>query len=207
MISRDTCDPTIRKKHSTLDSFVALLNDHELISCTGFYCFRRDNTSLVFCLSPVSTCFPIIKSPNWRSVRILRNDTSNFIKVLLHLIHEVLVHVLICWRCPWNVKRFFGRKFRTKGYLSISSLQSGWILGLLRELSQNSRVCTASVSPEFSLAQLWLGILSSELPLMEFLSALVRRVFFINCQQRDAVSWIFSWTPKVCFTWSTKKRR
>ena len=53
------------------------------------------------------------------------------------------------------------------------ALQSGSLLALLEQCLQKSLVCTTWISPDLSMDQLWLGFLSSELPLLEFPASLM----------------------------------
>ena len=65
--------------------------------------------------------------------------------------------------------------------VSITVLQSGWLLVHLEEQLQNSLVCTSQISLEFSFEQLRLRFLSSDLPALEFVSALV----ILSAQAKD----------------------
>ena len=154
-----------------------------MASCTQQICVRYTESSIcVKKYHPFQTCFPHIKDPcNWQSLRIHCNETSNFPT------NSDIGCTKFQWmswyvdHTRWNFERFFGGLIQRSCISPFSFLQSGLPLVLLEELWQKPFVCTAWLSPRFSPEQRWLGFFSSELPLLEFQSALVT----LSSQTRD----------------------
>ena len=189
--------PSVKNKHIVLLFWIHLLPSWMTMNWShvlDFTVFVETTTKSYFVCLRFHTCFPIIKIPNWRSVRILCNDTSKFSKVLLHLIHEVLVNVLIFWslsmKCQTILWKYLPHRRISLHFLSPIRMNTGTSAGTsARALAEFA--CLYGIG----LTGILIGTALTGIP---FIGTAFNGVsfgfgascLFIKCQLLDAVSWI-----------------